>query len=413
MTETVTKQAGARRDIAYRIIARTCENPDDTFNPQTRGAYGRLSSITCIVLNILLSLVKGLAGILSGSLSVVADAVNNLTDASSNIVSLIGFKLASRPADEGHPYGHGRYEYLAGMVIAVLVVSVGVELGRSSIDRIMKPEPQDFGLLAVGSLVISMAVKLWMAVFNHRLAQRINSGVLEATSVDSRNDIIATGAVLIAGFVGKAMGLELDGWAGLGVAIFIAVSGVGLLKDTVDPLLGGTPSEELVQHVYDTIMSYPGVLGTHDLMIHDYGPGRHFASAHVETAADTTVRQSHKVLDKIEHHLLKHDNLPIVLHCDPIETEEGNANLRNWLTVRLRQIDRRISVHDVKVSHPKVITSPTGAELITRVRLDCQRPDDLGIEDKELTNIVTEAVRQRIPDAVVQITMDKGYVSSI
>lgn len=402
-----------RKDLAYRIVARTCPDPDNVRDPRTRAAYGRLSSVACILLNILLGLVKGLAGWLSGSLSIVADAVNSLTDASSNIVSLLGFKLASRPADKGHPYGHGRYEYLAGMVVAVLVVSVGVELGRTSLDRILHPEPQDFGLVAVGSLVLSMAVKAWMMAFNRRLAKRIGSGVLAATAIDSRNDIVTTGAVLAAGLAGRAQGLDLDGWAGLAVAAFIVVSGIGLLRDTVDPLLGKTPSEDLVLSVYDIIMSYPGVIDAHDLLIHDYGPGRQFASAHVEMDADTTVRQSHQVLDRIEHDLWDKEGLRCVLHCDPIETADGKADLRNWLAERLAQVDRRISVHDVKVSRPELEESPQGPELVTQVALDCRRPDDLGIEDGELTRIITETVRQRIPDAEVQVTMDDGFVSPV
>ncbi len=367
-----------------------------------RSSYGRLSSVTCIVLNVLLCLSKGIVGLVVGSVSIVADAINNLSDASSNVVSLIGFKLASRPADEGHPYGHGRYEYLAGMVVAVLVVAVGVQLARSSAERILAPQAPNLDPITVGILLLSILAKLWMARFNRSLARRIDSGVLEATAVDSRNDVIATSAVLFASLASVASGRDLDGWAGLAVAAFIVVSGIGLLRDTVDPLMGQTPSAELVQRVYERIMSYPGVLGTHDLLIHDYGPGRKFASAHVEMAADATVRQSHLVLDRIERELLRDERLRIILHCDPIETEVGSDDLRNWVSDELARIDRRLTVHDVDFWRDRGLM---------RVRLDCRRPDSVGISDDELRHAVEEIVRRRVPGADVDLTIDSGYVS--
>ena len=215
-------------------------------------------------------------------------------------MSLIGFKLASRPADKGHPYGHGRFEYLAGMAIAMLVVAVGIQLAWQSIGKIATPSPADFNALTVTMLVLSLVVKFFMASLNHRLARRIDSSVLEATAQDSRNDMIATGAVLAAGIVSWFWHVELDGWAGLAVSVFIIVSGFTILRDTIDPLMGRTPPEDLVRRVHKKILSYPGVLGTHDLMIHDYGPGRQFANAHVEIAADTSLRRSHALIDSIE-----------------------------------------------------------------------------------------------------------------
>lgn len=343
-----------------------------------------------------------MVGVVVGSVSIVADAINNLSDASSNVVSLIGFKLASRPADEGHPYGHGRYEYLAGMVVAALVVAVGVQLARSSVERILAPQAPGLDLVTVGILLLSIVVKLWMARFNRSLARRIGSGVLEATAVDSRNDVIATSAVLLASLASAASGRDLDGWAGLAVAAFIVASGIGLLRDTVDPLMGQTPSAELVQRVYERIMSYPGVLGTHDLLIHDYGPGRQFASAHVEMAADATVRQSHLVLDRIERELLQDEHLRIILHCDPIETEVGSDDLRNWVSGELAGLDRRLSVHDVDFWRDRGLM---------RVRLDCRKPDGVDISDDELRQAVEAIVRRRVPGADVELTIDTGYVS--
>lgn len=386
------------------LVRTFVQDPDDTTSPQARSRYGRLSSLTCIVCNLLLCLAKGLVGLAAGSVSIVADAVNNLTDASSNVVSLVGFRLASRPADQGHPYGHGRYEYLAGMMVALIIVVVGVELGRSSIERILSPQPVEFGWATVAALLLSIVVKLWMARFNQALAQRIGSVTLEATAADSRNDVITTTSVLVASVLSAATGLALDGWMGLAVAVFIVASGLGLVRDTVNPLLGNTPSPELVHRLYERILSYPGVLGTHDLLIHDYGPGRQFASAHVEMAADATVRESHRVLDQIEDDILRDEGLPIVLHCDPVETHAGDANLANWLADQVRTIDPRLSVHDVEVE---------GEGSGRVVSLDCVRPDDLGLSDDDLRGRLEELVLGRVPGATVRVTLDSGFVSPV
>ena len=263
------------------LVHRFIPDADQTARPDERTAHGTLASIVCIGCNILLCTTKGLVGLAAGSVSVVADAVNNLTDASSNIVSLIGFKLASRPADKGHPFGHGRIEYMAGVVVAFIIVAVGLDLAKTSIQKIVHPEPADFSLAVVVALLLSIGVKTWMALFTHPLATRIDSVTLEATAQDSKNDVLATSAGRAAGIIGKLCGIDLDGVAGLAVGAFIMWSGFELVRETLDPLLGQAPDPKLVSHIHDTIMSYPGVLGTHDVMVHDYGPCRKFASAHV------------------------------------------------------------------------------------------------------------------------------------
>lgn len=399
-------QSGQSTGFAMRLVARMAPDPTNLHDPITRAAYGRLASVVCILLNVLLCIVKGAAGVLAGSVSVVADAINNLSDASSNVVSLIGFKLASRPADTGHPYGHGRFEYLAGLAVAVLIVVVGAQLGRSSIERILWPQLTDFGTPTVLALVISILVKLWMMHFNHTTGRRIGSKVLRATAIDSRNDVVTSSAVLAAGIVSQLTGIQLDGWVSLGVAVFIVTSGIDLMRDTVNPLMGQTPSTKLVRRVYAKIMSYPGVLGTHDLLIHDYGPGRQFASAHVEMAADTTVHQSHETLDRIERDLLREEGLHVVLHCDPIETTNGLADLRNWLAARLAGIDPALSVHDVQVIQAT-------EEAPAQVSLDCYRPERLPISDEELRERITNAIHLRYPDATCDIVIDTGFVSPL
>lgn len=284
--------------LVHTLVPGSEGEPVDT---SCRTNAGFAASLICIGLNITLCLAKGIAGLLAGSVSLIADAFNNLSDASSNIVSLLGFRLASRPADEGHPYGHGRYEYLAGLFVAVLVCAVGINLALESIAKIIKPSPTAYTFISLAALATSMLVKLWMAAFNRTLGDRIDSETLIATAQDSKNDVITSGSVLVAALISQTTGFDLDGWAGLGVGIFICISGLGLVRDAISPLLGQAPDPKLVQAIRDKIMSYPQVLGTHDLMVHDYGPGRQFASAHVEMPGEGDAFEHHEILDTIEH----------------------------------------------------------------------------------------------------------------
>ena len=386
------------------LIRTFVPNADDTGDPAVRTRYGLVASITCIVCNVLLCVGKGAVGLVSGSVSIVADAVNNLSDASSNVVSLLGFKLASRPADEDHPYGHGRYEYLAGLVVAVLVCAIGINLVGGSVEKIMSPESTEFGPAVVIVLVGSMAVKLWMATFNRRLGRAISSETLEATAVDSRNDVIATAAVLASAVVSQLVGIDLDGWAGLAVGGFILWSGVQLVREAVSPLLGKVPDPAYVEHIRDKIMSYPGVLGTHDLMVHDYGPGRQFASAHVEMAAEGNPLDQHDLLDNIEQDFKDDEGLVMTLHFDPIVTNDPQVrDMRHWIDLAVKGIDERLSIHDLRC-----VPGPTH----TNVIFDCVRPTDCALSASELRARVSELVRDHYPRAVCKITVDESYVSS-
>lgn len=386
------------------LIRTFVPNAGDTWDPAVRTRYGLVASMTCIVCNLLLCMGKGAVGLVSGSVSIVADAVNNLSDASSNVVSLLGFKLASRPADEDHPYGHGRYEYLAGLVVAVLVCAIGINLVGSSVEKIMSPEPTEFGPAVVIVLVGSMAVKLWMATFNRRLGRAISSETLEATAVDSRNDVIATAAVLASAVVSQLVGIDLDGWAGLAVGGFILWSGVQLVREAVSPLLGKVPDPAYVEHIRDKIMSYPGVLGTHDLMVHDYGPGRQFASAHVEMAAEGNPLDQHDLLDNIEQDFKDDEGLVMTLHFDPIVTNDPQVrDMRHWIDLAVKDIDERLSIHDLRC-----VPGPTH----TNVIFDCVRPTDCALSASELRARVSKLVRDHYPRAVCKITVDESYVSS-
>lgn len=384
-----------------RHFARMSEQTDD---PAVRMRYGQFAGIVGIICNVMLCLGKGAIGLVSGSVSIVADAVNNLSDAASNIVSLLGFKLASRPADPEHPYGHGRYEYLAGLVVAALVLAIGINLAWSSVQKIITPSPTEFSGALVAVLVLSIAVKLWMAAFNRSIGRRINSDTLEATAVDSRNDVISTAAVLACACISRATGVDLDGWAGLAVGAFICWSGVGLLRDTVSPLLGQAPSPELVEHIHDKILSYPGVLGTHDLMVHDYGPGRQFASAHVEMAAEADPLESHDLIDNIEQDFKMEDGLIVTLHYDPIVTDDPEVrDMRHWISHAVEEIDPRITVHDLRC-----VPGPTH----TNVIFDCVRPAGSALSADELRERVARLVQGHYPRTIAKITVDESYVSS-
>lgn len=385
------------------LVKTFLKDADNVSDPRVRERYGQFASIVCIICNIVLCAAKGVVGFLAGSVSIVADAVNNLSDASSNIVSLLGFKLASKPADDNHPYGHGRFEYLAGLTVAALVLAIGINLVISSVNKVINPAQTDFGIATVVVLALSMAVKSWMAAFNRNIGKRISSKTLEATAVDSRNDVITSGGVLLAAIVSQLSGFNLDGIVGCVVGVFICVSGFGLMRDAIDPLLGRSPDPALIEHIHDKIMSYPGVLGTHDLMVHDYGPGRQFASAHVEMAGEANVFESHDVLDNIEQDFKK-EGLIMTLHYDPIVTNDPHvSDMRHWIAENIKSIDPRLTIHDLRT-----VPGPTH----TNVIFDCVRPHGLDLSDDELKHRISDIVRSRYPKAICKITIDESYVSS-
>ncbi len=366
-----------------------------------RTDYGKFSSIVGIICNGLLFIGKILAGTLSGSVAITADAFNNLSDASSSIISLLGFKLASKPADEEHPYGHGRYEYLAGLTVAVLIMVIGVELFQGSFDKILKPTPVEFRWISIGVLLLSIALKLWMASFNKRIGKRISSQTLIATAADSRNDVIATSGVLFASVFSYFTNINLDGWVGLAVALFILYSGFGLIRDTLDPLVGKAPEMAFVEEIRNKILSYPGVLGTHDLILHDYGPGRQFASVHVEMAAEEDVIVSHDVIDNIERDFLKEKGLHLIIHFDPIATKDSEiSNMRQWLSEEVKLIDPELTIHDLRI-----VPGTTHTNLI----FDCVIPQSLKITDGELRTAISILVKKTYPDYYCVITVDRSY----
>lgn len=386
------------------LVKRFVKNSADVHSAPVRAAYGNLAGMVGIACNLALCAAKLAAGLASGSVSITADAVNNLSDASSSIITLVGFRLSARPADEEHPYGHARIEYLAGLAVSVMILVIGVELARSSIGRILHPTPVLFSAVSAAVLLLSIAVKLWLAAFNRRLGRRIESAALEATAMDSRNDVISTAAVLAACVIAALTNWQLDGWMGLAVACFILWSGVGIFKDTMNPLLGEAPSAELSAYIGKKVMSYEGVLGTHDLMVHDYGPRRRFASVHVEMAAEADVMHSHDVIDNIERDFLENDHISLVIHFDPIQTgDDAVGTHREWVRGLVQSISPKLTIHDFRM-----VQGTTHTNLI----FDTVAPHGFALSDAELRSRIQQLVEQGRGDGMryyAVVTIDHSY----
>ena len=319
-------------------------------NNASRTASGSRAGLIGIVSNVLLFAMKLAVGTLAGSVSITADAMNNLSDASSSVVTLLGFKLAEKPADEDHPFGHARYEYLSGLAVAVMILFIGFELTKSSVEKIFAPAQVTFTWVTGAVLVVSMGIKLWLCLYNRRLGKRIQSETLLAAAADSRNDVIATGAVLVSGIVEAATGVQIDGFMGLAVAVFILFSGIGLARDTISPLLGEAAGPELREQILDQIRSTPKVLGYHDLMVHDYGPGRRFASIHVEMDRREDPLECHEIIDNLERECLQSHNIHLVIHYDPVVTDDPELQrMKAVVSQALAAQDPRLAIHDFRM----------------------------------------------------------------
>ena len=325
-------------------------NYRDREDPAVRSAIGSLSGAVGICCNLLLFAFKLLVGTLAGSVSITADALNNLSDASGSILTFVGFRLADKPADEHHPFGHARAEYLSGLAVAVLILFIGFELAKSSVEKILHPVAVTMSGLTVVVLIASVAVKLWMYLFNRKLGRMIHSTALLATSADSRNDCVATTAVLLAAAAEQLLDIRIDGLAGLAVAGFILYSGIQLAKDTVSPLLGESADPTLRNDIVDYIRSNPKVLGYHDLMVHDYGPGKRYASLHVEMDHREDPMECHDIIDDMERECLRSHNVHLVIHYDPVITDDPELQrLKKEAEILLQQQDERLTLHDFRM----------------------------------------------------------------
>lgn len=376
----------------------------NTESPEVRGKYGRLSGVVGICTNLLLFVIKLVAGTLSHSIAITADAVNNLSDTASSIITLVGFKMASKPADREHPYGHARFEYISGLIVSIMIFIVGFQFAQNSVQKIFHPENADFTLLTVGILVVSVLLKLWQCLFYRKIGKLTNSETLLAASADSRSDVISTSVILAGAFITRFTGYNLDGYMGIAVAILIMVTGYQLIRKTSNPLLGEAPSKQFVDDIYRTIKQNDGVIGVHDLNVHDYGPGRCFASVHCEVPAERDILVSHDIIDNIEREFLLKKGIHLVIHMDPIITGDPRTNeLKVEVAAMISEISPEITMHDFRV-----VWGPTHANLV----FDVCAPFGFAKSDKDLVSAVTDGIREINPHYYAVVTVDHDYVPS-
>lgn len=370
-----------------------------------RTAYGVLSSVMGIFCNVLLFVMKWAVGFWLHSISVMADAFNNLSDAGSSVIGLVGVKLAEKPADEEHPFGHGRIEYIAALVVSFLVLQVGFTFFKDSIGKIRKPEMIKFQVVSVVILVLSIGVKFWMAAFNRKLGKRINSKVMMATATDAMGDVITTTATIVSILFFKFTGINIDGFVGIGVSLVIMWAGIGIAKDTLEPLIGEAVDPEVYVRISKFVESYDGIVGTHDLIVHNYGPVKSMASIHAEVPNDVDVEKSHEIIDRIEREAMKHIGIFLVIHMDPVETrDEQVLAAKDHVVQTIARIDDSVSIHDFRMVD--------GKEQINLI-FDMVIPHEYN-KDKQLE--LKRGLREKLKELDDRyrcvITMERSYVAS-
>lgn len=374
---------------------------EKTSNPIVREKYGKLAGAVGIVSNLLLCIMKIAIGIFSKSIAIIADGINNLADASSSIITLVGFKLASMPEDEDHPYGHARIEYLAGLFVSIFIIVIGLQLFKSSVTKILDPEPLVFNITTVVILAAAIVIKLWQASFNVCVGKKIKSVALMATAADSRNDVISTSVVLISVLVARFTGLQIDGFMGCAVALFIIWSGIQLVRETSSPLLGEAPDQEMVDGIMDIVKREPGILGVHDLVVHNYGPGKVFASVHIEVDADGDLMKSHDMIDNIERLVKESLRIEFVVHMDPIKVNDPLIHkMRALISDVLEPLDGVENIHDFRI-----VPGPTHTNII----FDAVLSPGCALNEKDITAIADKAVKDVDESYFVVITFDRMY----
>lgn len=374
----------------------------NTASAEVRQKYGVLCGIVGILLNIVLFAGKFIAGTISASMAVTADAFNNLSDAGSSVVTLIGFRLAGQKPDPNHPFGHGRIEYISGFIVSMLIILMGFELGKESVNKIIHPTGVEFSIVAVVILIASVAVKLYMTFYNRRFGKKFDSPTLLAVSADSMSDSVATTVVLIATLVMKFAGINIDGWCGCAVALFILWSGINSAKETLSPLLGQPPEEEFVTQIRDIVMSHEKIAGLHDLVVHNYGPGRTMITLHCEVPKTEDFSEMHDLIDNIEHDLRTELGCEAVIHMDPIDTEdEKTAETREKMAELVRTMDPVITIHDFRM-----VSGNTHTNLI----FDIVVPFGFRLSDEEVTDEVRRLAKVLDPTYIVVCKIDKSYV---
>lgn len=383
-------------NLLFRLFIK---NPEDVKNQSVRERYGILGSITGIFSNLLLFAIKFAVGTLSGSISIIADAFNNLSDMGASSVSLISFKLSNKPADNEHPFGHGRIEYVAGLIISFLIILVGVEFVKSAFAKILAPTALEFNYFFVGVLIISMFLKFWMCRFYRKIGKRIDSPAMVASGQDSINDVYATLGTLVSILLSRFFSLNIDGYIALGLAIFIIYSGFSMAKETLDPLLGKAVDKEIAEEIESLILEYDLILGLHDLVIHDYGPGRILASVHAEVSVDGNFMELHEVIDNAEKKVKDLLNIPIVIHMDPIANNDEQTNrLKELVIENIKELDQNLSIHDFRI---------VPGEEKTNLIFDVVVPLDYKLSDSDVQKMIKDKLKEQGPYECA-LTIDRG-----
>lgn len=379
------------------------KDSENISNSNVRTAYGILGSLAAMVCNVLLFILKFALGMLTGSVSVIADAFNNLSDSISNIISLVGVKMANKPADEDHPFGHGRMEYIVALIVAFLVVEVGLSFLKESFDKIVNPKEISFQWIAVIGLLLSIGIKLWMGNFNRILGKKIHSKVMEATATDAIGDVLATFVTLLSMLIFHIFKINLDGYAGLVVALFIMWAGIGIVRETIEPLLGTAVDPQVYRQITEFVEGYEGICGTHDLIVHNYGPSRSMASIHAEVSSEQNIIESHELIDLIEKEAKEVLGVFLVIHMDPIEVNSQEVNLakKRVMTI-VRNLDTRLSIHDFRL---------VNGENTINLIFDMVVPFAFGKEEeRDLKRRLEEILWLEEPRYRCVITYDRSFV---
>lgn len=388
--------------MTKKLIKLFIKNPNDVANAKVRESYGTLGSIVGICCNVLLSISKLIAGFLTSSIAIMADALNNLSDAGSSTVSLIGFKMASRPADDDHPFGHGRAEYVSGLIVSMVIILMGFELGRNSIEKIFNPEVTEVSLISFIIMIAAILLKLWMFLFNTKLSKIIGSSTLKATAMDSISDVIATSTVVISMVITYFTGYNVDAYAGVVVALFIIYTGYKTAIDTLNPLLGQAPDEDFVKAIEEKVLSYPDIMGIHDMIVHNYGPNHSVISLHAEVPYNADILLVHDTIDLIERDIKKEFKCEAVIHMDPIVTDDKVTHaMQNKIAALVKLIDKSINIHDFRM-----VEGRTHTNLI----FDIVVPHKFRLSDHEVIEAIETAVKTLDPTYNVVLTVDKAMI---
>lgn len=390
--------------ITKMLINKFINDSENIKNKKVRESFGYLGGIVGIIINLILFLIKISVGMMLNSIAVIADGVNNLSDVGASLVTIFGFKLASKPADKEHPFGHGRLEYISGLIVAFLVLAVGFEFIKTSIDRIKSPIPLNFSLIAFILLLISISFKLWLSKFYKTIGNKINSPALKASSIDSLSDVISSSTVVISLLIARFTTLSIDGYIGLIVSAIIIYAGYNLIKDTLDPLLGGAPDKELVEQIQSMLLSYENIDGVHDLLVHNYGPGRTIASIHAEIPLDISVVAAHEIIDRAEKEISSFLDIYLLIHMDPVTTnDEEILSAKKEISQVLEKIPTVLSFHDFRVVGEGDYKNLIFDVLVKKNEINSKE------EELKLQRLINSELKKLSPNHNAIITVDKDY----